>query len=295
MINKSSIAVLLATYNGEKYLCAQLDSLLQQSYHDFTVFVHDDFSKDGTVEILNRYAKEYPGKIIIVDDNTSCGRGARDSFLFLLENVESHYYMFCDQDDIWLPDKMEVSINRMKEEERETPNIPIVVHSDLMLVDQNANLLGETSWGRQKLTSSWFDTLEANYIWVTRYSGCTMIFNEKAKSVSLPMDNRVKWHDLWVGLKTNMNHGKIVALDRYTILYRQHGDNTSGVLPNVNVMSSSFKHLSHLKSFLVNHVELYKFSNSIIGCTPWQYIKAKMHYYVLKMKHQKRSIVFISE
>ncbi len=285
--NESSIAVLLATYNGEKYLSAQLDSLLQQSYHDFTVFVHDDISKDGTMDLITRYVQEHTGKIIVVDDDISIGRGARDSFLYLLENVESQYYMFCDQDDIWLPDKIEVSIERMKKEEGKSPNIPIIVHSDLILVDQNGTPLGESSWERQRLTSAWFDTLEANYIWVTRYSGCTMLFNEMAKTVSLPMDNRVKWHDLWVGLKTNMSCGKIVALERCTILYRQHGNNTSGVLPKANGMASSLKHLSHLRRYLVNHVELYRLSNNIIGCTLWQFIMAKMHFVRLKMKHPK--------
>lgn len=284
MRNKYGIAILLATYNGERFLADQLDSLLQQSYQNFTVFVHDDCSKDGTLELLKRYARNHPGKFVIMDDNLSVGRGARDSFMFLLEHVESSYYMFCDQDDIWQPDKVERSITRMREEERNTPNIPIVVHSDLQLVDQDANPLGETSWGKQHLTSSWFDTLEANYIWVTRYSGCTMLFNEQAKNVSLPLDKRVDWHDLWIGLRTNMNHGRIVALDGCTILYRQHGDNTSGVLPKASGMTSGMKHLSHLKSYLKNHVELYRYSNSIFGCSPWRFLKAKMHYYRLKVR-----------
>lgn len=96
----------MCTYNGERFLKEQLDSLFCQSFDDFIIYVHDDGSKDKTLEILNSYINQYPQKIVLMDDPIK-HRGAGSSFMWLLENVESQYYMFCDQDDVWLPSKIE--------------------------------------------------------------------------------------------------------------------------------------------------------------------------------------------
>ena len=106
------ISILLSTYNGEKYLSEQLDSILQQSYQNFIIYIRDDGSNDNTLNIIMYYVHNFPSKIKLVDDKVK-HRGAKLSFIWLMSHIESDYYMFCDQDDVWLPNKIELSIDKL--------------------------------------------------------------------------------------------------------------------------------------------------------------------------------------
>ena len=107
-----SIAVLMATYNGETYLEAQIESLLKQTYRDFIVYAHDDGSKDKTMQVLEKYVEQYPDKFRLL--RYAALKSAKKNFFSLLKKVEADYYMFCDQDDIWLPEKIENSFRLLK-------------------------------------------------------------------------------------------------------------------------------------------------------------------------------------
>ena len=275
--NKKSIAILLATYNGAKYLELQLQSLLWQTCQNFTVYVHDDCSTDGTNALLLQYVEKYPEKFIIVNDDITVGRGARDSFFYLLENVDSQYYMFCDQDDVWLPSKVELSYERMKVEENETPNTALMVYSDLLLVDENTIPLGETLWERAKMKSTWYDTIYANYVWLGRYWGCTILINERTKKIALPWDTRAYGHDIWLGLMVNMSHGRCIPMDICTILYRQHSFNTSGGVPSFSGNKYYSKHLKRIFHFYDTNKQMYELSHEIVGCSVWEFLKAKLY------------------
>ena len=117
--NNYKIAVLLATYNGGKYIWEQLESLFQQSCKQFHLYVRDDGSSDDTMKIVEQFHEMFPDRVTILKDSQK-HRGAAKSFMYLLENVDSEYYMFCDQDDIWLPEKIEKTFARMKEIEAES-------------------------------------------------------------------------------------------------------------------------------------------------------------------------------
>ena len=125
------IVILLSTYNGEKYLKDQLDSILSQSYKNFEIIARDDGSSDETINIL----KSYNIKILDTDKNL----GAKLSFSVLLDyavtNTDADYFMFCDQDDIWKNDKIEKTITMMKALEKTNSDLPLLVHTDL---DNNA-------------------------------------------------------------------------------------------------------------------------------------------------------------
>jgi glycosyltransferase involved in cell wall biosynthesis len=98
----STIAILMATYNGEKYLGEQIDSLLAQTNMDWQLYIHDDGSTDNTQAILQEYAQKHSNIHILEYESQ---RGAMKNFLSLLQRVEADYYMFCDQDDVWLKQK----------------------------------------------------------------------------------------------------------------------------------------------------------------------------------------------
>ena len=221
------ITILLSSYNGEKYLKEQLDSLFAQTYKNFQIIVRDDGSTDKTKYILNEYEKNYPNKVQIIEDGIG-NLGSSKSFMKLLEySSDCEYVMFCDQDDVWLPEKIEMSINKIKELEVESnKNIPLLVFTDLTVVDEKLNIINKSYWNYQKLipsiTNDWKKLLSQNVI-----TGCTIIMNKKAKEVCLPFTLEMMIHDQWIGVNVS-KYGKIGYLNEQTILYRQHGNNVEG-------------------------------------------------------------------
>lgn len=219
------VAILLATYNGEVYLKEQLDSIIRQTYQNFTIYVRDDESTDRTLEIINEYTRKYPDKIYIIDNGTK-KLGAAKSFMKLLEIIDSDYYMFCDQDDVWLPDKIELTLNKMQQVELCNPNLPITIHTDLHVVGESLELTQVSFWESMKLNPCILQ--QVNYISVCNcVTGCTMMINKIARVFSLPMPDDAPMHDHWIAYICAYN-GIIDNLSNQTILYRQHSNNTVG-------------------------------------------------------------------
>ena len=220
------IAILLCTYNGEKYLSQQIDSLLNQTFQDFIIYAHDDGSTDQTNQILQQYRDSHANKIVILEDRKK-GRGAKDSLMCLLNEVSADYYMFCDQDDIWLKSKVEDTYKRMLEVEKQHRNKPIVIHTDLTLVDKNLNVIFPSFW---KYANMYVDiSKKFRYLCLDNIvTGCTMLFNNRAKTISLSQTNpHVPLHDYWIALIT-AKYGIVENLKKQTILYRQHENNVTG-------------------------------------------------------------------
>ena len=228
------IAILLATYNGAKYIREQLDSLFQQSCGDFHLYIRDDGSKDDTLKIVKEYRQKFSDRITVLEDSQK-HKGAAKSFMTLLQEVDSDYYMFCDQDDIWLPTKVEKTFARMKEIEGTAQNAgtanavetaPILVATDLKVVDEQLSPIKDSFNVDLKI-----DVFRKHpeLICVRHVvTGCTMMFNRAAKEASLPMSPRATMHDEWVALCVHFKGGIISILDEATILYRQHTSNTLG-------------------------------------------------------------------
>lgn len=230
--NNYDIAILLATYNGGKYIWEQLESLFQQSCKQFHLYVRDDGSSDDTMKIVGQFREMHPDRVTILKDSQK-HRGAAKSFMYLLENVDSEYYMFCDQDDIWLPEKIEKTFARMKEIETEyakkgtaAKKVPILVATDLGVVDEQLNLI--TYSFNKDLKIDVFRK-HPELICVRHVvTGCTMMFNHAAKQASLPMSPRATMHDEWIALCVHFKSGVISIIDDSPILYRQHTSNTLG-------------------------------------------------------------------
>lgn len=258
------IDILLATYNGEKYLQEQLDSLLQQSFQDFQVLVRDDGSNDKTIELIEKNIQKYPDKFKLIKDEMG-NLGSSRSFMKLLEYSKSEFIMFCDQDDVWLPNKIELSLNKIIELEKEyTSNTPLLVFSDLKVVDENLNTIKNSFWEYQKLmpniVNNWKKLLSQNVI-----TGCTIIINKQANNHLLPFSLDIMIHDHWIGVHI-AKIGKINYLKEQTILYRQHGCNVAGahsydldyikkkIFDIKNILNFQYKASKHFKD--VNILEL---------------------------------------
>lgn len=224
-MKKNTIAILLATYNSSNYLEEQLKSILNQTDDDWCVYCRDDGSTDTTREIIEHYINEYSGKFYMIYDELRLG--ACRSFMALLAQVESQYYMFCDHDDVWLPEKLALSRAKMAELERENMNQPIIVHTDMYVVNSDLSVRASSFWQYMRLLpqyNTFYDLLACNNV-----NGCTMMFNRKVKEVSLPNVERAQMHDCWVALcVAAQSNGVIAYLPTKTVLYRQHGSNVLG-------------------------------------------------------------------
>lgn len=225
----SPIAVLMSTYNGEKYIGEQIESIIGQRTPDWELFIRDDGSTDGTLSVISQYCSR-DGRIHLLDDSTS-HRGVKGSFLWLLAHVQADYYMFCDQDDFWLPSKIEISLAKMKEVEKGHPEKPCLVVTDLTVVDENLNTTDASMWKRLKINGI-VDRPEFLAV-AAIYTGCTMLFNNAAKDISLAgSDASGIIHDQVIALNVYKACGAIVPIKEPQILYRQHGNNAIGAKSN---------------------------------------------------------------
>lgn len=220
---KNRIAILLATFNGERRIQLLLNSILNQTCSDFIVYIHDDGSTDNTVSIVKGC---HDKRVVLIDDSMT-RRGAKGSFMWLLQNVEADYYMFCDQDDFWLPPKIQQSLDFIMSVESDNPGKPVCIHTDLAVSDAKYNVVSKSLWKQSKIKP---DILEnKNYIQVFNcVTGCTMMFNNRAKECAFPFNENAPMHDFWVAYQTMVHNGILTHLPVSTMLYCQHGNNTVG-------------------------------------------------------------------
>lgn len=219
-----NVAILLTTYNSERFLDELLQSLLRQTYTHWTLYVRDDFSSDHTSDILRRYQAE-DSRIHLLEDG--CKRGAMNGFLWLLQRVEAEYYMFCDHDDVWKEDKIALTLGKMcKVPDRD--EIPLVVHTDLTVTDERLQVKEPSFWQSQHFRREEFGDKYFHLVY-NNVTGCTMMLNRKAKEVSLPPHPCARMHDFWISAAVLWHGGQILSVDEPTLYYRQHGDNTIGM------------------------------------------------------------------
>jgi glycosyltransferase involved in cell wall biosynthesis len=222
---KDQIDILLATYQGGSYLQEQLESLMRQSYSHFRLYIRDDGSTDETLSIIESFRQTYPDRICVIPSIQRLG--GMGNFSELMKHSTANYIMFCDQDDIWLPHKIEWSFRKIKELENQYGSQrPLLIHTDLTVVDKNLKVLSNSFWNYSKLNphlaNSLNRTLPQNTI-----TGCTMLINKPLLQLAAPIPKDAIMHDWWLGLVASA-FGKIDFLSKPTILYRQHGKNEIG-------------------------------------------------------------------
>ena len=218
------LTIMLATYNGEKYLPAQLDSLMAQTFTEFTIWVQDDVSTDSTWEILEDYNVRYPGKFHL-NRRTENSGSSKNNFLDLMTTIRDSYLMLCDQDDIWLPNKIEVTMAKMKAMEEVHPNLPLLVHTDLKVVDHDLKVISPSF--RQQTMRDYTRMGLRHVLNLNNVSGCTVMYNRALAELLIASPKHCVMHDWWLQLVATAC-GKVDHINEATILYRQHGKNVCG-------------------------------------------------------------------
>lgn len=220
-----SVQIVLATYNGARYLPAQLDSILAQHAHFSDILVGDDGSTDATHGVIAQYAERYPDRIRTVAKKAG-QKGAASNFSNLLASSTADYVLLSDQDDVWDADKIQSLTSRMRElESRHGAAEPLLVHSDLRVVDEQLQQISASLFDYQNLDkhlSSLADCLCQNSV-----TGCTVIVNRALIRLALPVAPQAVMHDWWLALVAAA-FGRIEFVDRPFIQYRQHATNTLG-------------------------------------------------------------------
>lgn len=211
-----AVQVLLSTYNGARYLESLIDSLLTQDFSDLEILVRDDGSSDGTIELLGDYERTCSRLRVLFGTHV----GFIGSFFQLLEiaSPTADYLALCDQDDVWLTDKISRAVAALNRCSRE---VPALYCSRLAVVDQNLRFLGYSPLPRRGLSFR-------NALVECQTPGCTIVLNQAGRRLLIPAPTACVSHDSWIYLVISA-FGTIVYDETPRILYRKHATNAKGI------------------------------------------------------------------
>ena len=244
----------MSSYNGEKYICEQVESILSQNNTEITLFIRDDGSSDSTRDIINNLINKYHN-IIFLNEKKKENVGVKNSFLLGLRFAYNYvndfeYFAFADQDDVWLPEKINTAIKKIGDNN----DIPSLYYSNKTFVNEKLELIEEEN-------QHFYDDFYAVFF-NTGASGCTMVFNRKLASyVIRRIPTYTKLHDQWVFRLAHCLNGHIVFGETSYIYYRQHQNNALGMescKTNRHNWSGIFKKSEHtIQKALVEIDEFY--------------------------------------
>ena len=221
---RALIEVVLPTYNGAAYLQAQLASIHEQTLRPARVLLRDDGSSDGTKQLILKLQAHYGVwlQLLPADGNLGCTANVNR----LLEASSAPYVALADQDDLWLPHKLEQGLALMQQMEvLHGSDTPLLVHSDLELVDAEAQPLGCRYLQRQRLNPQRTDPVDLALTNVV--TGCTALLNRPLLQMALPIPAEALMHDWWLALVASA-FGQIALVEQPGVLYRQHRRNVVG-------------------------------------------------------------------
>ena len=206
------VQILMSTYQGERFLREQIESLLNQTWNNLEILIRDDGSRDNTREILEEYNEKYDKIQIYLEKN----RGVAASFFELLKRSDADYVAFCDQDDIWLEQKVEAAVGRLASERG-----PALYCSNKILVDSSGKPMKKQD-SRSKRPGF------GNAVVECICTGCTTVMNRKlAEIIKKRLPEHAILHDWWSYLVASYV-GRVIFDEHAYIKYRQHGDNAVG-------------------------------------------------------------------
>ncbi|KRM84215.1 glycosyltransferase, group 2 family protein [Limosilactobacillus coleohominis DSM 14060] len=266
-MSQKNIAILMSTYNGDKYLKTQIQSIINQKYTNWHLYIRDDGSTDKTIEIIEEFEKKEP-RISFFNRKNIKNVGVTRSFIDLLNNVNADYYMFSDQDDYWMPNKISICLNKISK-----VSGPTCVFTELQVVNKNLKLLH-----LMNNSNVWFDF--PHFLFGNCVTGCTMMINNDLKSLLLIEKTNfqnVYLHDWWIAMIC-ASFGKLLYVSTPTIYYRQHGDNAEGSKKdNLKTIAKRTLHLDHeitgMAKILAMDYEFNRLFGDQINGINYQYIK----------------------
>ncbi|HFR3673602.1 TPA: glycosyltransferase family 2 protein [Streptococcus suis] len=222
------VNILMSTYNGQQFLAEQIRSIQEQTYTDWTLFIRDDGSSDNTKEILKDFERQ-DSRIHFIDSDKSDNLGVIKSFHKLVNHDRADYYFFSDQDDVWLPNKLELSLN---EAQNYPANLPLMVYMDLKVVNQDLEIMTESM---VKSQSHHANTELVQELTENTVTGGVAMINHTLAEMWQETDD-VLMHDWYLALLASA-FGNLVFIDQPGELYRQHSDNVLGA----RTLSKRFK------------------------------------------------------
>lgn len=222
------VNILMSTYNGQQFLAEQIRSIQEQSYTDWTLFIRDDGSSDNTKEILKDFEHQ-DSRIHLIDSDKSDNLGVIKSFHKLVNHDRADYYFFSDQDDVWLPNKLELSL---KEAQNYLADLPLMVYMDLKVVNQDLEIMTESM---VKSQSHHANTELVQELTENTVTGGVAMINHALAEMWQETDD-ILMHDWYLALLASA-FGNLVFIDQPGELYRQHSDNVLGA----RTLSKRFK------------------------------------------------------
>lgn len=224
-VQENLVSILMASYNGEKYIGEQIQSILGQTFQDFMLYINDDHSNDETFNIIQKYAIRFPDKIIATQSKKNSSN-AKFNFINMMIEKNDDYVMLCDQDDVWLPNKVELTLDRMhKLENQHGKQTPILVHTDLRVVDENLHTVSESY--QYSMNGNFLRCELKHELIQNTLTGCTAMYNCSLSNLISAAPPYMVMHDWWLMLVA-CTFGIVDYIDEPTILYRQHEKNSIG-------------------------------------------------------------------
>lgn len=246
-MESQKVQVLMSTYNGERFLREQIESILNQSWKNLDILIRDDGSRDQTREILKDYSEKYSNVYIFLEENCGVAR----SFFELLKKSDADYVAFCDQDDIWMEQKIEAGVVKLSQKQG-----PVLYCSNKILTDSAGNPMNQQD---NKKRNPGFGNAAVECI----CTGCTAVMNrELADMIKKRLPDHAILHDWWSYLVA-CYVGTVIFDEHAYIKYRQHGQNVVGARPGFwgEVRSkAAYLKQNHgkLKAQLMDFADLYQ-------------------------------------
>ncbi len=214
---QTDVVIILPTFNGERFIEEQIQSIQQQSFSDFSLHIFDDCSTDQTREIVTSLADN--DDRIQIHCNT-VRKGVVRNINDALMKIEAEIYFLADQDDVWLVEKMARQMEVLRQ------NNVIMTFTNLLLVDENGNSSGIDFWSSQEINPRLAIRSEILAV-KTMVTGCTMAFKKKLLKIALPIPEQATMHDHWLSFFAT-KIGRLTPIPEELVLYRQHSENVIG-------------------------------------------------------------------
>ena len=218
------IDIVLPVYNGSKFIIQQLTSLAEQSFKDFRVIIRDESEDDSCLELIKEFIKTSSIDILILTSDEHYG--TIHNVNIMLAESKAPYVMFCDQDDAWLPDKIDKSLKAMQSAELSYgKNHPLLVYTDLIVTNDKLNVVSNSYYKYQNIDPA---NNSLNRLLLQNVaSGCTMLLNRSLIDIAGEIPRQAVMHDHWYNLVASF-FGKMIFIDQATLYYRQHENNFYG-------------------------------------------------------------------